>query len=76
MRRLDSRLRGQGGALRRSGAARSRGELSRLPPDIAAAWSPDGSKIVFHDGEGTVWTTNRDGTDLRLLVVRGELEGA
>ena len=44
--------------------------------DIAAAWSPGGSKIAFHDGEGTVWTTNRDGTGLRLLVVRGELEGA
>ena len=42
-------------------------------PDIAAAWSPDGSKIAFHDGEGTVWTVNRDGTGLRLLVVRGEL---
>ena len=54
------------------------GGLSRLPPDIAAAWSPDGSKIAFHDGEGTVWTVNRDGTGLRLLVVRGELasEGA
>lgn len=48
----------------------------RLQPDIAAAWSPDGSKIAFHDGEGTVWTINRDGTGLRLLVVRGELEGA
>ena len=52
------------------------GELFRLQPDIAAAWSPDGSKIAFHDGEGTVWTTNRNGTGLRLLVVRGELEGA
>ena len=41
--------------------------------DIAAAWSPDGSKIAFHDGEGTIWTINRDGTDRRLLTARGKL---
>ena len=40
---------------------------------IAAAWSPDGSKVAFHDGEGTVWTLNRDGTGLHVLVVKGEL---
>ena len=49
------------------------GTLDQPWGDIAAAWSPDGLKIAFHDGEGTVWTLNRDGTGLRVLVVKGEL---
>lgn len=40
---------------------------------LVVAWSPDGSKIAFSDGEGTVWTANRDGTDFRFLVVSGKL---
>ncbi len=40
---------------------------------LVVAWSPDGSKIVFSDGEGTVWTVNRDGTDFRFLVDSGQL---
>ena len=40
---------------------------------IVAAWSPDGSRIAFSDTEGTVWTVNRDGTDVRFLVDSGEL---
>lgn len=40
---------------------------------LVVAWSPDGLKIAFSDEEGTVWTVNRDGTDLRVLVDSGEL---
>lgn len=32
------------------------------------SWSPDGLKLVFSRGGGGLWTVNRDGSELRLLL--------
>jgi TolB protein len=52
-------------AVRRGGAAATATSL---------AWSPDGTKLAFHDYAGTIWVMNADGSGLTRVVAGSALE--
>jgi hypothetical protein len=43
---------------------------------VTPAWSPDGRRIAFSGGEGSIWVVNVDGSGERRRLVRSRAQAA
>lgn len=50
------------------------GSLRRLKPALVAAYSPDGSSVLYSTAENEIWTIRSDGTEAhKLIAVAGRV---